>query len=123
MTTFETLQDSIKVALNKEIQSNQIEMIDAMAMLWILGKAKNEAELRELIDIYHADYRFLQDVLAAEQNQVNQLDTNDIQVILSSYIKDAPLEATEVSKYLARNPSATLAELSKEFPNIKKYLA
>ena len=123
MTTFETLQDSIKVALNKEIQSNQIEMIDAMAMLWILGKAKNEAELRELIDIYHADYRFLQDVLAAEKNQVNQLDTNDIQVILSSYIKDAPLEATEVSKYLARNPSATLAELSKEFPNIKKYLA
>jgi len=123
MTTFDILQNSIKIALNRDIQAQKIEMIDAMAMLWILGKAKNEAELRELIDIYQSDYSFLQEVLLKEKSEQETESSNDLQIILSSYLKENPEEAIKVSKYVSKNPSTSVAELIVKFPEVKKYLA
>ena len=123
MTTFDILQNSIKIALNRDIQAQKIEMVDAMAMLWILGKAKNESELRELIDIYQSDYSFLQEVLLKEKSEQETESTNDLQIILSSYLKENPEEAIKVSKFVSKNPSTSVAELVVKFPEVKKYLA
>jgi hypothetical protein len=123
MTTFDILQNSIKIALNRDIQAQKIEMVDAMAMLWILGKAKNESELRELIDIYQSDYSFLQEVLLKEKSEQETESANDLQIILSSYLKENPEEAIKVSKFVSKNPSTSVAELVVKFPEVKKYLA
>lgn len=123
MSTFLELQANIKKALNQDVQAKKLQFMDLMAIMWILGQAKDEAELRAVIEIYKSDYSALNDVLEKEKSMQTEAKEQDLQLIISAFLQDDPIKATELLKFMSKNKNAEIAEISEQFPEIKKYLA
>ena len=123
MSTFLELQANIKKALNQDVQAKKLQFMDLMAIMWILGQAKDEAELRAVIEIYKSDYSALNDVLEKEKSMQTEAKEQDLQLIISAFLQDDPIKATELLKFMSKNKNAEIVEISEQFPEIKKYLA
>ena len=121
MDSYTQLQAEIKNALNEDFQRDSINIIQLMSILAILGESKNEAELRELVDIYSSDFAALQSIMDKEAGAEQQEYEADVQTIVERMIKDDPALATELAKFAAQD-DVTVDQLIEKFPESKKYL-
>jgi hypothetical protein len=121
MTTFIELQDKVKKSLNNDFKQSKIEFLDLMSILYILGEAKDTTELLTLMEIYRQDYSTLDFLLLKELDLQNTDKEQDVQLLISSYLKENSKDAKELLNYIEKNKNYTIAELITKFPELKKY--
>jgi hypothetical protein len=120
-TTYNELQSEIKEILNQDFKSKKIDFIDLMSILWILSQAKNLIELNTLLEVYRKDYSSLDFLLSKSEARTQETITNDIQTLLSAYIKESPDDAKRILAYLKENKSVNPDALFNKFPKFKKF--
>lgn len=113
------VQHLFKIALNQQIQSKKLSVYDGLSLLWIFGQVKNESDFYELVEIYKGEFAFLNTLLIKEQQNTKETSNQDIQLLLTSYLKSDPKNGLKASEFVSNNPHVTVAELTEKFPDIK----
>ncbi len=121
MDGFQELQLDVKKALNDDFQKGSIDIIEMMSALYICGQTRTEEELREAISLFSDNYSALSYLLSKEKGEERADFETDIQDVVSRMLKDDPLRATEVAKFI-EGKEITIDQLVAQFPEVEKYL-
>lgn len=118
MTSFEQLQLKVKTALNEDLKADRISFVEVMSALFVLGQAKNEAELVEAINMFQDGYSTLRRILEDDQKSEQEASEASLEDLVSRVIKEDPILAAKV----AQESKLNVDQIVEKYPEVKKYL-